>query len=390
MRFPAVMAVMLVATVGCSDGGAGVTTTLDPRPVAPGAAFTWDGMPVPPAPEVPDGPLAAEVVEDLETVTGHLRLTMSPEPVARLGGAGDARVAWVIADLLRFVQHGSAADAAATAFETLTGTELTGPVAWRQATDWLIAWDLPAPPDYLEWKRALFLQVEPDWEPFFADEGAAIDWRWVSWGGVFADDRPVDRAHLPCLGCIPALVDPGSTDAAAGDWYPDAGVVFGVVVDGDARAYPRHIMEFHELVTETVGGRRVSVPYCTLCGSAQAYFTDDLPDGGTVELRTSGLLYRSNKIMFDLHTWSMVDTFTGRAVSGPLREAGTSLEMVSVRTTTWGEWKAQYPNTRIVARDGGIGRDYPADPLEGRDALGPVFPIGGVDQRLPAQTRCSA
>jgi hypothetical protein len=34
--------------------------------------------------------------------------------------------------------------------------------------------------------------------------------------------------------------------------------------------------------------------------------------------------------MFDLHTFSAFDTFTGRAVSEPLREAGVTLEQVSV------------------------------------------------------------
>jgi hypothetical protein len=53
--------------------------------------------------------------------------------------------------------------------------------------------------------------------------------------------------------------------------------------------------------------------------------------------------------------------------------------------TTWGEWRAAHPATWIVARDGGIGRDYPLEPLRGRDDNGPIFPIGDVDPRLPVQ-----
>ena len=44
-----------------------------------------------------------------------------------------------------------------------------------------------------------------------------------------------------------------------------------------------------------------------------------------------------------------------------------------------------HPETRIVARDGGIGRTYPDDPLCGRDDAGPIFPTGPSDTRLPAQ-----
>jgi hypothetical protein len=296
-------------------------------------------------------------------------------------------VAWLLSDLLRFVQRGHVADTAVDAFERLTDTGITASFPWRQVTDFLIAWDLPAPPGYVDWKRLLFEFVEPAWAPFFDDEDAAVDWRWLSWGGVLIDDRPLDRIDLPCPdGCIPALNDPGLTDAAGGDWYPDDSIVFGVVIGGEARAYPKNIMEVHEMVNDTLGGRRIGMPYCTLCGSAQAYLTDDVPDGfETIELRTSGLLSRSNKVMFDFHTRSIFDTFTGAALSGPLQDAGYTLEMITVLTSTWGEWKAAHPDTTIVASDGGIGRRYLDDPLQGRDDEGPIFPIGDVDPRLPVQ-----
>jgi hypothetical protein len=327
------------------------------------------------------------VAADLDTVFGDLGDTVDVGAIARLGGSGDPRVAWLLADLLRFSQRGHVADTAVAAFEELTGTSVTAVPAWRPVTDRLIAWDLPAPPGYVGWKRRVFELFEPAWAAFFDDEDADIDWRLVSWGGVFIDDRPVDRVHLPCPdGCIPALDDPAVTDAAGGDWYDDDALVFGVVVGGEARAYPKNIMEVHEMVNDTLGGRRIGIPYCTLCGSAQAYFTDVTPEGfGTIELRTSGLLSRSNKVMFDFRTWSVFDTFTGRALSGPLRDAGFTLEMLSVRTSTWGDWKETHPETTIVAEDGGIGRRYLDDPLQGRDDHGPIFPIGAVDPRLPVQ-----
>jgi hypothetical protein len=47
--------------------------------------------------------------------------------------------------------------------------------------------------------------------------------------------------------------------------------------------------------------------------------------------------------------------------------------------------EARHPDTRILAEDGGIGRAYPDDPLRGRDDHGPIFPVGHIDARLPAQ-----
>jgi len=104
------------------------------------------------------------------------------------------------------------------------------------------------------------------------------------------------------------------------------------------------------MVNDTLGGRDLGIPYCTLCGAAQAYFTDQLPNG--VErpvLRTSGLLIRSNKVMYDITSYSVMDTFKGTAVTGPLLEKGIKLQQASVVTTTWGAWKNAHPKTTVLA-----------------------------------------
>ena len=314
----------------------------------------------------------------------------TPEQLDQLVEIGDPRVLWILADLLRFPLEGRVAGPEiVAAFEQLgdVGLDVTNP--WKSATDRLIAWDLPAPVGYLDTKRALFTTLEPKWEPLFADD-AVIDWRHVSWGGVLIDDRPVGSTEACERGCIPALDDPATTDATGGDWYPDDRLVFGIEIDGEARAYPKNIMEVHEMTNDTLGGRRVAIPYCTLCGSAQAYLTDELPSNGPLGgelpvLRTSGLLIRSNKMMYELGTTSFVDTFLGVATSGPLLDGAVTFDQVTVVTAPWGEWKAAHPDTTIVAEDGGIGRSYPLDPLRGRDDDGPIFPIGDVDPRLPVQ-----
>jgi hypothetical protein len=204
----------------------------------------------------------------------------------------------------------------------------------------------------------------------------------VGWGGVFIDDRPDGTAGQICRrGCIPALDQPAATAADGGSWYSDDALVFGIVVGQEARAYPKNIMEVHEMVNDTLGGRDIAIPYCTLCLSAQAYFTDDV-EGFRPLLRTSGLLSRSNKFMYDVTTFSAVDTFTGEAISGPLFDAGVRLNQTTVVTSTWAAWRAAHPDTTIVAEDGGIGQSYPHDPLRGRDDAGPIFPVGDVDPRL--------
>jgi Protein of unknown function (DUF3179) len=370
-----------VLVAGCGGGSDSPEATGRP----PGQVVSRDAFG--PPPRHPRGPLEERLVADLDLIFSRLDSNIDVSAVRRLGSSGDARVAWLLSDLLRFVQSGPLAGGLVDSFERLTGAKLARAersTAWKAVTDRLITWDLPAPPGYADYKARLFTLVEPGWAPFFRDRDADIDWRLVSWGGVFIDDRPLGDPK-PCQkGCIPALDDPRVTGAAAGSWYPDDAIVFGVVVNDRARAYPKNIMEVHEMVNDTLGGRRIGMPYCTLCASAQAYFTDTVGQRDLV-LRTSGLLSRSNKVMYELRSKSVFDTFTGRAVSGPLREAGVRLEQITVVTSTWGEWKAAHPETTIVARDGGIGREYPADPLGGRDDQGPIFPTGAPDPRLPVQ-----
>ncbi|MEE8602335.1 DUF3179 domain-containing (seleno)protein [Euzebya tangerina] len=342
----------------------------------------------PPAPPTPEGPVDADTQAALEVIMDN---PGSPDrdAVAALGRSEDPRVLWVLSDLIRFSFQEFDYRAATDAATELSGLDLDelDDFSWGPLTDHLIAWDLPDFPGYVEVKRAIFTSFEDGWEPFFDDDDSNIDWRLTSWGGVRIDDRPLGESPQGCPeGCIPSLDEPELTPAEEGSWYPDDGIVFGVQIGDETVAFPRNIMEVHEMVNATIGGRRIAMPYCTLCGAAQVFFTDTEGGGnGDIVMRTSGLLRRSNKVMFDLTTDSVFDTFTGEAISGPLLDEGMVLEQATVVTSTWAEWRAAHPDTTIVASDGGIGRTYPLDPLRGRDDDGPIFPIGETDDRLGVQ-----
>ncbi len=376
---------LCLLAAGCAAGEAGGDGSTGP------VTSTTAASAYPDPPEAPDTPTPQATAAFTAIVASVEATGSTTDGLDELVEAGDARHAWLVSDLLRFTSDPADLDPLVAAFEALTGVDPTGHPShagspWVNITNHLMVWDLPAPPDYRAMKQQLFTIVEPRWEPFFADTDSAMDWRWVSWGGVLIDDRSLGN-DLPCMrGCIPALDDPELTDASGGAWYPDDAIVFGIALGGEVVALPKNIMEVHEMVNMTVGGHRLGIPYCTLCGSAQAFFTDGAAADGIV-LRTSGLLNRSNKVMFDLNTMSVFDTFTGAAVSGPLHDQGVTLEQTTVTATTWGEWKAAHPDTGIIAEDGGIGRTYPLDPLRGRDDAGPIFPIGEADPRLPVQTK---
>ena len=295
-----------------------------------------------------------------------------------IGNSNDPRLAWLVSDLMRFAGGGLLQEELAQAAGKLLNLELEGVRSWGTTTDHLIAWNIPEPPDYLKYKRAVFTSLVPGWGEIF--KPGDIDWRHVSWGGVLIDDRAFDTTDEQC-NCIPAADNPPVTDVAGGDWLDDEDIIFGVEVNGEYRAYPRQIMEVREMVNDTLGGRDLGIPYCTLCGAAQAYFTDEVPEG--VErpiLRTSGLLIRSNKVMYDVVTNSVFDTFRGNAVTGPLAAMNVQLKQASVITTDWGTWKKEHPTTTVLEERLALGRDF--DFRNNRDANGPIFPVGDIDPRL--------
>lgn len=298
-----------------------------------------------------------------------------------IGKSEDPRLAWVISDMLRFAPSRKPHELLTHTASVLLGKTFDNQNAWHDVTNHLLAWNIPAPPDYLDYKRTIFTNNIPGWDELFIE--GDIDWRLVSWGGVLIDNRAYNETDSGC-NCIPAADNPTVSSADKATWLKDDDIVFGIEVNGESRAYPRRIMEVREMVNDSLGGRSLGIPYCTLCGAAQAYYTDELPDG--IErpvLRTSGLLSRSNKVMYDLNTNSIFDTFLGHAVTGPLAEKGLKLNQASVVTTDWGTWKREHPTTTVLLERYALGRD--PDFRNGRDANGPIFPVGAVDPRLPVQ-----
>jgi hypothetical protein len=76
----------------------------------------------------------------------------------------------------------------------------------------------------------------------------------------------------------------------------------------------------------------------------------------------SGLLFRSNVLMYDHQTESLWSQVKRRAVTGPM--AGARLEALPSSVTTWGKWQKKHPRTMVLSLDTGHRRDYASDPYE--------------------------
>jgi hypothetical protein len=60
---------------------------------------------------------------------------------------------------------------------------------------------------------------------------------------------------------IPAILDPKFVTPAEVDFLRDSDAVIGVEVGGAARAYPIRILNWHEVVNDTVGGQSIAVTF---------------------------------------------------------------------------------------------------------------------------------
>lgn len=198
---------------------------------------------------------------------------------------------------------------------------------------------------YYHFKAELHQFIDPKFRKYFLDRSdqSLIRLDEVRWGGVFQDG-------------IPPLRNPKMIAPIEANYLDDNATVFGIEVNGDARAYPKQILAWHEMFVDDVGGVPVAGVYCTLCGTVILYKTEHNRINHSIG--TSGFLYRSNKLMYDKATQSLWSTLEGEPVIGPLVGKGIKLDYLSVVTTTWSEWKKRHPDTQVLSLNTGHQRDY--------------------------------
>ncbi|MEO1519319.1 MAG: DUF3179 domain-containing protein [Cyanobacteria bacterium J06633_2] len=148
---------------------------------------------------------------------------------------------------------------------------------------------------------------------------------------------------------IPSI-DAPIFDTASTTPFEDDELVIGMVVNGEAKAYPYGVMNWHEIVNDTIGGINVSVTYCPLCDTIVAF------DRGDSTFGVSGKLYQSCLVMYDRQDDTLYAQPWGLGIVGPAVNA--SVEQIPTVKTTLGAWLNQYPDSKILSTDTGHQRDY--------------------------------
>ena len=81
-------------------------------------------------------------------------------------------------------------------------------------------------------------------------------------------------------------------------------------------------------------------------------------NGQTTTFGTSGLLYRSNKVMYDRATRSLWNQFSGEPIIGTLADSGIRQPFFPSVVSTWGEWLEEHPDTTVLSQETDI---YPPE-----------------------------
>ncbi|MCY3780116.1 MAG: DUF3179 domain-containing (seleno)protein [Chloroflexi bacterium] len=368
-----------------------------------------------------------------------------------------------IAPLIDIAYFARSAELSRSVFGTLNS--LTGQnLGWKGYFEWAGANDIPLPPQYEDFKgQMLAAFVDPEFTRFFARgvaDTAKINLVEPVWGGVTVDGIPslVNARQIS----PEAARDEGHRHeefCRDGDCsYPAADeLVFGLSFNGDSRAYPLRLLNWHEMFNDVIGhaplydqpdgervcnfraptsfevrgrsgddwllifgrsadcprsgwlraadvswiaddgaapptelpdlavgaealsvgmrGRVSGVPvmlaYCTLCGAGVLYDVSipDLtyadPNGEIVELGdtvlefgSTGMLMRSNKLMYDRNTDTVWNAITGEPAFGPLAATDIALDILPVVVTDWASWLEAHPDTSVLSLDTGFLRNY--------------------------------
>ncbi|MEX0680490.1 MAG: DUF3179 domain-containing protein [Balneolales bacterium] len=185
---------------------------------------------------------------------------------------------------------------------------------------------------------------------------------------------------------IPSIDAPQFVSANAIEYVGDERLVAAVNIGGDVRAYPHQILDWHEIVNDQFEEEAVAFTHCPLTGTAIAW--DRKLKGEAIEFGVSGLLFRNNLIAYDRFTDSHWSQMQLRSVKGTFSE--TDIEIHQVLETTWENWLAWYPDSKVLTTETGFQRNYSGfayGQFYLTDDTRILFPVSNPDGRLNKKVR---
>lgn len=185
---------------------------------------------------------------------------------------------------------------------------------------------------------------------------------------------------------IPSIDNPVFGDIASQDAnIPDEELVVVVKAGEEVKAYPHHILDWHEIVNDDFNqGLSLALTYCPLTGTAVGWNREI--NGSVTTFGVSGLLYNSNLIPYDRATDSYWSQMLNASVNGEL--SGQEIDRYPVTEMTFSAFKTLFPNGQVLSRNTGFDRSYGLYPYgDYLTMANTLFPVDRRDDRLFAKDR---
>ena len=170
---------------------------------------------------------------------------------------------------------------------------------------------------------------------------------------------------------IPPIDEPQFLPLRKIDSLDEREPVIRLEVAGVVRFYPLRVMTWHEIVNDTIAGRPVAITYCPLCNASIVF--DRRLDDVVLDFGTTGLLRKSDLVMYDRQTDSWWQQFTGESIVG--RYAGRHLAMIPSSVIAWKEAKAANPQAEVLIPPNPSLRPYGNNPYVGYDGRTEPYPL---------------
>lgn len=171
------------------------------------------------------------------------------------------------------------------------------------------------------------------------------------------------------------------------NYLVDSSYVVGIEVNGEYKAYPHSVLNWHEIVNDYVGGEPISIIYCPLTGTASAW--SRVVNGQETTFGVSGLLYNNNVIPYDRLTNSNWHQMSIKCLNGS--QISTTPQTYPVIETRWDTWKQMYPTTLVLSDNTPQGHNcgiFPYGTYETNPRL--AYPIIFSDNRRFVKERVHA
>lgn len=224
----------------------------------------------------------------------------------------------------------------------------------------------------------------------YSQENKIANWQ-LSFPRTDFTNKSIDFNEIidggPGRGGIPSIDRPIFESASVVRLIGAKEPMITVEINGDARAYPIHILMYHEVVNDVVGGVPILITYCPLCNASLTF--KRTVDGRVLKFEATGKLRKSDLVMYDRQTESWWQQFTGEGIVGDY--TGRTLRMLPSRIESFTLFKERHPDGKVQVPNDRKLRNYGINPYYRYDSMiWPAMFDGEFDEDIRPLSRVVA